>query len=121
MQTFATIGKQNHSVNHSELGGSLYDTPFLLKKEPGNKFKVNDVIEQTVGVSSEIPFLRPQHNAADFSKTWNGAVSFGPGASRAFSASAGKRRVTKSRQLKRNFRKECNWNNYIKPISTYNT
>ena len=120
MQTFATIGKHNHTANKSELGGSLYDTPFLLQKEPGNKFKVNEVVEQTVGVSSEIPFLRTQHNPADFSKTWNGAISFGPGASRAFSASTSKRR-NKSRQAKRTQRKECGWNNYVKPISTYNT
>lgn len=92
MQTFATIGKHNHSPNKSELGGSIYDTPFRLQKEPGNKFKVTEAVEQTIGVSSEIPFLRTQINPADFSKTWNGAISFGPEASRALSASVGKRR-----------------------------
>ena len=38
--------------------GSVYDTPFILDKEPGNKFKVRDEVKQTMNLASEIPFLR---------------------------------------------------------------
>jgi len=58
------------------MGGSLYDTPFKLNKEPGNKFKVVNDVERSMNLSSEIPFLRTQVNAMDFAKTFTGP--FGP-------------------------------------------
>ena len=54
------------------MGGSLYDTPFNLVKESGNKFKVVNDVEKTMDKQSEIPFLRTQINAMDFAKTFNG-------------------------------------------------
>jgi len=50
-------------------GGSRYDTPFVLEKEPGNKFKVVSEVERTMNVHSEIPFLRTHYSPEDFSKT----------------------------------------------------
>lgn len=52
------------------MGGSLYDTPFKLQKEPGNKFKVVTDVERSMNLTSEIPFLRTQVNAMDFAKTF---------------------------------------------------
>ena len=70
---FKSFAKRGKSVaEQSAMGGSLYDTPFLLQKEPGNKFKVVNDVERTMNIQSEIPFLRTQINASDFSKTFNG-------------------------------------------------
>ena len=49
------------------MGGSLYDTPFILQKEEGNKFRVQPVIEK-VGDNGHIPFLRSQVETSDFNK-----------------------------------------------------
>lgn len=46
------------SVADRAFGGSLYDTPFKLEKEAGNKFKVVNEVERTMDKHSEIPFLR---------------------------------------------------------------
>ena len=58
------IGKRSNSIvnkqQYDEMmrHGSVYDTPFILDKEPGNKFKVRDEVKQTMNLASEIPFLR---------------------------------------------------------------
>ena len=59
------------SVNEgSQMTGSLYDTPFLLQKEPGNKFKVVNEVEKTMpNHTGEIPFLRSHFDPKQFSKT----------------------------------------------------
>ena len=36
------------NTNTSLFGGSRFDTPFLLDKDPGNKFKVAEEVEKTV-------------------------------------------------------------------------
>lgn len=69
-QTNATRTRGASVTNN--LGGSLYDTPFLLQKEGGNKFKVVTDVEKTMDKQSEIPFLRTQINAMDYNKTVNG-------------------------------------------------
>ena len=70
---FKTFAKRGKSVaEQSAMGGSLYDTPFNLVKESGNKFKVVNDVEKTMDKQSEIPFLRTQINAMDFAKTFNG-------------------------------------------------
>lgn len=98
-------------------GGSLYDTPFKLEKEAGNKFKVVNEVERTMDKHSEIPFLRTQHNPSEFSKTYNGSFGgFQPG--RSFSTTKERQ---KAKNVKRLVRKEAGWNNYVKPISKYNT
>ena len=67
-QTFAK--RRGQSVIDSRMGGSLYDTPFLLEKEPGNKFKVLNDVEKSMNMHSEIPFLRAKvTNPMEFSKT----------------------------------------------------
>ena len=55
---FSTFSKRGGSVIESALGGSYYDTPFLLEKEPGNKFKVVNEVEKEMPTNIEIPFLR---------------------------------------------------------------
>ena len=56
-------------ADQSRFGGSLYDTPFLLEKEPGNKYKNRDEVERSMNNSSEIPFLRSPYEPMDLSKT----------------------------------------------------
>jgi hypothetical protein len=60
------------------MGGSMYDTPFLLQKEAGNTFKVCDDVERTMRNQSEIPFLRSQINPSDLSKTHTAGFGFSP-------------------------------------------
>ena len=74
------------------MGGSLYDTPFKLEKEPGNKFKVVNEIERTMDKQSEIPFLRTQINPMEFSKTFNG-----PFGHQGFGRSVSQNNATKQR------------------------
>lgn len=59
------------------MGGSQYDTPFLLEKEPGNKFKVVNEVEKTMRTHSEIPFLRTQIAPEDFARTHTGGFGYG--------------------------------------------
>ena len=46
----AFVDRRNTSVtqNSTTMSGSRYDTPFLLDKDPGNKFKVIDDVERTM-------------------------------------------------------------------------
>ena len=74
------VDRRNTSVtqNSTTMGGSLYDTPFLLDKDPGNKFKVINDVERTMRNQSEIPFLRTQINAMDLSKTHTAGFGLSP-------------------------------------------
>ena len=47
-----------HILDEMERHGSFYDTPFVLPKEPGNKFAVVDEVKNTMNEAFEIPFLR---------------------------------------------------------------
>lgn len=80
--------------NTSLFGGSRYDTPFLLDKEPGNKFKVCDAVEKTVRIQSEIPFLRSSIDPNSFSKTYTSGFSMGVGNSSMMSRSGRKKTRT---------------------------
>ena len=64
-------------VEQSKMGGSHYDTPFLLEKEAGNKFRVVNDVERTMDKQSEIPFLRTQINPLDYNKAFNTAAFTG--------------------------------------------
>ena len=72
MKTFATKRRAGSVNEQSNMGGSNYDTPFLLEKEAGNKFKVTQDVEKTMDKQSEIPFLRTQINPLDYNKTFSG-------------------------------------------------
>ena len=88
-----------------------------MEKEPGNKFKVVSAVEKTVGNSSEIPFLRTQIDPQQFAKTYqNGFGLYSTG--RSFSSVKERKKAKQVRSLAR---KEHGWNNYIKPISKYNS
>ena len=69
------MGKRSDSIANKQQfdemmrHGSFYDTPFILEKEPGNKFKVRDEVKQTMSLASEIPFLRTQIDPQELSKT----------------------------------------------------
>ena len=54
------------------MGGSLYDTPFVLEKEKSNRHRVERDVEKTMEQSSEIPFLRTQMDGFKYSRTQNG-------------------------------------------------
>ena len=47
----------------------MYDTPFLLEKEPGNKYKNRDEVERSMDNSTQIPFLRSPYEPMDLAKT----------------------------------------------------
>ena len=106
----------------SQMGGSMYDTPFVLEKEKNNRHRVEKQVETTMVQSSEIPFLRTQIDAFAFSKTHNGGFGnnvFTESANRSFSQGMrGQAQVKRVKQLKK---KEQGWDNYIKPISKYNS
>lgn len=38
--------------------GSMYATPFVLERDPGNRHKVDGLIEKSMNYPSSIPFLR---------------------------------------------------------------
>lgn len=101
------------------MGGSQYDTPFLLEKEPGNKFKIAEDVERSMNKHSDIPFLRTQVDAMKFNKTHTGGFGVSPNQTgRSFSTVKARQQ---NRNMKRLQRKEIGWNNYVKPISKYNT
>ena len=105
------------------MNGSLYDTPFLLQKEPGNKFKVVNEVEKTMpNHTGEIPFLRSHFDPKQFSKTYQGEAwsSFGGSNSPKRALSQVKDRK-KAVHIKRKMRREIGWNNFVQPISTYNS
>ena len=72
--------------------------------------------------SSQIPFLRSQEDPSAFSKTHGagfGQNVFAQSANRSLSQGMkGQMQVKKVKQMKR---KEQGWDNYIKPISKYNS
>lgn len=55
--------------------GSMYDTPFILEKEPGNKFKVRDEVALTMNIASEIPFLRTGIDLNELNRTPNAKLN----------------------------------------------
>ena len=92
----------------------MYDTPFVLKKDKTNKYKVTDGIEKTVRIQSEIPFLRTTVKPSELSKI--SKLGFGLS-----TKTATNRERRQAKTLKRLSRKEIGWNGYVKPISQYNT
>ena len=119
--------KRAHSVadQSSIMSGSRYDTPFLLQKEPGNKFKVVKEVETTMpGHHAEIPFLRSHIDPKEFSRThandfW--AAGGFTGANSPKRALSQVKDRKKAISLKRKMRREIGWNNFVQPISTYNS
>lgn len=131
-------------ADEMERHGSFYDTPFILPKEPGNKFAVVDEVKKTMNEAFEIPFLRTQIDPCELSKTQqsffrpnisNGFSTAGktsPKSSRAGSPMKGspRKRVKGSRSPRKSSpqkirsilgNKEANWQNYIVPYSSYNS
>ena len=98
--------------DRSLMGGSLYETPFYLEKDPGNKFKVVPELQKTVVHDSEIPFLRSSLNPVDFQAKKSNNRSY---------LSPNRKKRSVERTLKKLSRQEQGWNNYVKPISKYNT
>ena len=73
--------------------------------------------------SAEIPFLRSHHDPKEFSKThqggfWSGEVSRMSSPKRALSQVKDRKKAI---TLKRKVRREIGWNNFVQPISTYNS
>ena len=97
----------------SMMGGSMYATPFVLKKEGGNRFKVDQLVEKSMMQTTAIPFLR--------SKLDSTIVKAGRDALKA-KHSSGVRGLTeqKVKRIKNLNRRELGWNSYVKPISKYN-
>lgn len=91
----------------SQMGGSLYDTPFYLQKEKGNRHKVVEDVKTTMGQTTEIPFLRTQIEAMQLSKTHHGTFmgDYLGGATAARSQSMNRQRMQVHR-MKRLARKE---------------
>ena len=107
--------------NVSRLGGSMYDTPFILEKEKANRHRVEKSVETTMEQSSQIPFLRTQINPTAFSKThqtFEAGNVFAQSAGR--SISQGPRMQLDAKRTRQLKKKEQGWDNYIKPISKYN-
>lgn len=91
----------------------MYATPFTLKKDPGNRFKVDQLVERSMNQTTGIPFLRSKLDSVivkagrDAVKTKN---------------SSGVRGLSdgRVRKIKGLNRRELGWNSYVKPISKYN-
>ena len=66
---FSSIKSKRAVSQNDQMSGSFYDTPFVLEKDPGNKFRVVNEVEKTMPTHTEIPFLRTHHDAQAFSKT----------------------------------------------------
>ena len=103
------------------MGGSMYDTPFVLEKERSNRHKVEKQVETTMEQSSQIPFLRTQMDGFKFSKTQTGFANtvFADAGSRSFSQ--GLKAQLYQKRVRHLKKKEQGWDNYIKPISKYNS
>ena len=69
------------------MAGSMYDTPFILEKDKANRHRVEKKVETTMEQSTQIPFLRTQHDAFAFSKTQGPGIGnvFAETANRSFS------------------------------------
>jgi len=95
----------------SAMGGSMYATPFTLKKDPGNRFSTDPLVEKSMMLTTHIPFLR--------SKLDSVIVRAGRDAVK---REKGMRGLTeqKVRKIKNLNRRELGWNSYVKPISKYN-
>jgi len=94
---------------------SAYATPFYLEKEAGNRYKVDEKIEQSVDSYDMIPFLR---SSRKFSPKRKGSTI-----SHSMGMKTGPMRKsirTSDKAYRTVKKKELGWNSYVKPISQYN-
>lgn len=71
-RSYSKFEGTSHMGGAGSMGGSLYDTPFVLEKEKSNRHRVERDVEKTMEQSSEIPFLRTQMDGFKYSRTQNG-------------------------------------------------
>ena len=99
-------------ADQSRFGGSLYDTPFTLEKEPGNKFKVREEVGRTMNNSTEIPFLRTPIEPQELSKTHTAGFGFNPRSTQQSYFSGRTNSVKqreKARKIRQQMKKEAGW------------
>ena len=67
----STTVDMNNSISASNFVGSKHATPFFLDRDNSNRHRVLDEVRNTVGQSSEIPFLRTQLDPMKLSRQNN--------------------------------------------------
>ena len=98
-------GSRMHSMS-----GSTYATPFVLDHDRTNIYKVNDKLVGTMmpEQSHMVPFLRDHDATLERAKAENDG--------RSMERKVGRNTTSRKKLVRR----EISWNNYAKPISSYN-
>lgn len=100
----------------STMRSSTYATPFFLRRDSGNRFKCEPLLERTMVQQGTIPFLRSKLDPQTVKEQFNDRAG-----SRA-SSREGIRGLSpkRTRRIRSLNRKEQGWDGYIKPISKFN-